>query len=36
MYIENDNRRAKPFIRTKTADELLGKINTSAINNMQH
>ncbi len=27
-YIDNCNRRAKPFAWTKTADELLGKINT--------
>jgi transposase len=35
-YIDAYNDRAKPFLWTKTADELLGKIKRKSINNTQH
>jgi Integrase core domain len=35
-YIDSYNQRAKPFVLTKTPDELLGKFKRKPINNTRH
>ncbi|WP_157561072.1 IS3 family transposase [Mycobacterium sp. E802] len=35
-YVDSYNHRARTFAWTKSADELLGKINRKSINNTRH